>query len=190
MDETSARLGVAALWVAWLLLWLVTSRNVKATSWREPAASQALHRVPLVLAAILLISAYPLPPVLTERFLPRAPALGLVGLIIVVAGLGFAVWARWHLGSNWSSSVTVKDQHELIRSGPYGYVRHPIYSGMLLGIVGTAVTFGEWRDVLALGLALLALIYKSRVEEKRMRETFPEYEQYRRETAALVPFVY
>ena len=112
------------------------------------------------------------------------------GAVLVAAGLGFSIWARRHLGRNWSVSVVVKEDHTLVRSGPYARVRHPIYTGILLALVGTVVAIGEWRGLAALALALLAFAWKSRAEEERMRETFPEYEQYRRETASLIPFVY
>ena len=75
-----------------------------------------------------------------------------LGLIMVAAGIAFAVWARHYLGRNWSGTVTVKQDHELIRSGPYRLVRHPIYTGLLLAILGTAVAFGEWRGLLAFAL--------------------------------------
>jgi len=84
----------------------------------------------------------------------------------------------------------VKEGHALIRSGPYAHVRHPIYTGILLAFLGTAVSIGEWRALLAVPFALLAFVLKSRLEEGRMRQTFPEYEQYQRETAALIPFIY
>ncbi len=101
-----------------------------------------------------------------------------------------AVWARRCLGSNWSSVVTLKEDHALIRTGPYAHVRHPIYTGLLLAIAGTAVAFGEWRDLLAFAFTLFGLIYKAEVEERPMHETFAYYEPYRRESAALVPFIY
>jgi protein-S-isoprenylcysteine O-methyltransferase Ste14 len=86
--------------------------------------------------------------------------------------------------------VTLKNDHSLVRTGPYKYVRHPIYSGILLALFGTAAIIGEWPSVIAFGLAVATLVYKSRIEERLMREKFPEYEEYRRETAALVPFVF
>jgi protein-S-isoprenylcysteine O-methyltransferase Ste14 len=94
-----------------------------------------------------------------------------------------------HLGRNWSATVTVKESHTLIRTGPYRYVRHPIYSGILLALLGTAVAIGERRGFVAVAVALVGIAWKASVEERRMRETFPEYAQYRRKTAALVPFV-
>ena len=181
---------IASLWLAWAIIWLVAAGSAKTTRRRESLRSQALHRLPLFIAAALMIWRRPLPPPLMERFLPATPAVAALGVIMVAAGLGFAVWARWYLGANWSGMVTVKVQHELIRTGPYRYVRHPIYTGLLLAIAGTAAALGEWRDAIAFGLAFFAFIVKSRVEERWMGETFPEYESYRRATAALVPFIY
>jgi protein-S-isoprenylcysteine O-methyltransferase Ste14 len=181
---------VSALWIAWLIYWLVAARAVKTTRWRESIRSRLLHRVPLTLTALLLVGGRQLPSLLRERFLPQTSACPVLGLVMLAAGLGFAVWARRHLGPNWSGTVTLKEDHALIRTGPYNYVRHPIYSGILLALLGTAVVIGEWRGLLAFALAVAGLAYKSKVEEERMREIFPEYDEYRRETAALIPWVF
>jgi protein-S-isoprenylcysteine O-methyltransferase Ste14 len=190
MLQAVLRFVVPALWIAWLLYWLVAARTVKTTRWREPITSRLLHGVPLILAALLLVGKRHLPSLLTERFLPQTSACPVLGVIMLAAGLGFAVWARRHLGPNWSGTVTLKEDHALIRTGPYNYVRHPIYSGILLALLGTAVVIGEWRGLLAFALAFTGLAYKSKVEEGRMREIFPEYDQYRHETAALIPWVF
>ena len=178
---------VGFLWALWLIYWAVAGARVKTTQWRESGRSHLLHQGPLFVTAALLATSQLWPQALNARFVSDAAAWGLAALAL---GLALAVWARHHLGANWSYSVTLKDHHTLIRSGPYCFVRHPIYSGLLLAIAGTALVIGEWRGLAALGIALGALIYKSRVEEKRMRATFPEYETYRRTTAALMPFVY
>jgi protein-S-isoprenylcysteine O-methyltransferase Ste14 len=148
------------------------------------------HRVPLLLAAILLALPRWLPRTLTRRFLPEGNLVLVLGVALLAAGLGFSVWARRHLGRNWSSQVVVKEDHALIRSGPYQHLRHPIYTGILLAFLGTAVTIGEWRALLAFLFAVVAFAVKGRAEEQRMVGIFPEYQQYRRETAALIPFVY
>ena len=114
----------------------------------------------------------------------------ILGIALVAAGLGFAIWARLYLGRNWSGSVTVKESHTLIQTGPYARVRHPIYTGILLAFVGTALTVGEWRGIAAFLLVLIALVIKSRTEEDRMRATFADYNDYRSKTAALVPFIF
>lgn len=189
-QQTTLAIVVPILWLAWLLYWAVSARDVKPTRWREPLASQLRHRVPLIFALILLAAPRWVPRVLTRRFLPVGGLLPILGTVLIAVGLGFSIWARRHLGRNWSAHVVVKEDHALIRSGPYARVRHPIYTGILLALLGTAVTIGEWRAILAVPFALLAFAVKSRLEERRMREIFPEYEQYQRETAALIPFVY
>jgi protein-S-isoprenylcysteine O-methyltransferase Ste14 len=186
MDRAAVQVVIPALWLAWLLYWCVAAVDVKPTLWRETMASRLLHRVPLTLAAILLA---PLEPIMTARCLPEGPLFPFLGALMVAMGLGFAIWARWHLGRNWSGLVTLKEAHSLIQTGPYKYVRHPIYTGLLLAFVGSAVAIGEWRGILSVALALLAFVLKIRVEEVGMRKTFAEYERYRRTTAALIPFV-
>jgi len=181
---------VAILWLAWLAYWFVAARNVKATRRRESHASRLGHVLLSVLAAALL--AFRGQPLhwLDERFLPDTMVAYWLGLLMVVAGLAFAVWARIHLGRNWSGTVTVKEDHELIRSGPYGIVRHPIYTGLLLAIAGTAIVFGEWRGLLAFGLLTIALSLKLRREERFMQESFPEdYVRYQAQVPALVPWL-
>jgi len=127
--------------------------------------------------------------VLDLRLWPRSAAPYLIGLVVLVAGLAFSVWARVHLGRNWSGNVTVKEGHELIRTGPYRYVRHPIYTGILAGVLGTAICSGTVRGALGLAIIAAALIVKLRAEEVFMRETFPgQYEKYREQVPALVPF--
>jgi protein-S-isoprenylcysteine O-methyltransferase Ste14 len=190
MQDAVPRLIVGVLWLTWALYWTLAARGAKATRWRETPLSQALHHVPLLAAAALLsIAPSALPPALTQRILPSGGATAALGIALVAAGLGIAVWARRHLGRNWSSAVTVKEEHALIRTGPYRHVRHPIYSGILLAFIGTVTVIGERRGVIALALTLFALIHKSRVEERRMLETFPDYAGYRRTTAMLIPFV-
>jgi len=113
-----------------------------------------------------------------------------VGAVLTVAGLLVSVWARVHLGRNWSATITVKKDHELITSGPYRFARHPIYSGLLLAFIGSALACGELRAILAVTLAFWALWRKLRIEEQWMREQFgTAYDEYARRVAALVPFV-
>ena len=179
-----------ALWLAWLLYWWISARNVKPTRSRESLAADLRHRGPLILAALCLGAPRLMPRVLTRRFLPVGWFFPVLGTVLLAAGLGFTVWARRHLGRNWSASVVVKEGHALVRTGPYRHVRHPIYSGILLAFLGMVMTIGEWRGLVALLLAGVSFVVKSRAEERRMRETFPEYAAYARETAAIVPFVY
>ena len=115
---------------------------------------------------------------------------GAIGAAVNLAGLLFTVWARIHLGRNWSGTVTLKQDHELITSGPYAWVRHPIYTGLLLGFVGLAIARGEWRSILAVVIIALAFWRKLRIEESWMLEQFGDaYRSYRRRVAALIPGV-
>jgi protein-S-isoprenylcysteine O-methyltransferase Ste14 len=190
MSQLIAAQGVGLLWVTFALYWVLTARNVKPTRWRESAGSQATHRVPMFLAAMLLAGVISWPRLLFERFVPDDPAIHLAGILILASGIAFAIWARRHIGTNWSATVTVKTDHALIRSGPYAIVRHPIYTGILVGFLGTAIAIGQWRGLAALALCAAAFLYKSKVEERQMRATFPEYEDYERHTRALIPFLY
>jgi protein-S-isoprenylcysteine O-methyltransferase Ste14 len=183
-------LVIPALWLAWGAFWMVAAINTKPTRWREPIGSRALHIIPLLLCAALLAQPHWLPPILKARVVEAGPPLPVLGTLFVVVGLALAVWARAHLGPNWSGTVTVKQDHALVRTGPYSSVRHPIYTGLLLALIGTAMALGEWRGVLAVACALIGFLWKIRVEESRMRHTFPEYERYRKSTAALIPLIY
>jgi len=179
-----------ALWMAWVLYWWALSRHVKVTVRRESPVSRLLHIGPLVIAAFL-VGAERVPfASLDERILPWTVAFFWVGAALTAAGLLFTVWARVHLGTNWSGTVTLKRGHELITSGPYAFVRHPIYTGLLLAFLGSALARDEWRGVLALVLVALALWRKLRHEERWMREQFGDaYSAYSQRVAALVPHI-
>ncbi len=179
------------MWLAWALYWWALRRDVKATTRHESAWSRLAHILPLLLAAWLLSASRLRGTILGERFLPATLWPFWIGAGLTAAGLLFSVWARMYIGRNWSGTVTIKEGHELVTSGPYAIVRHPIYSGLLLALVGSALACGEWRGVLAVAIAFLALWRKLRLEERWMREQFgAAYEAYRRRVAALLPFVF
>ncbi|HEY1985846.1 MAG TPA: isoprenylcysteine carboxylmethyltransferase family protein [Terracidiphilus sp.] len=178
------------VWVIFLLYWQIKAASAKSTQRLEPAPSRIL-RVFIFLIAIVILSTTRIP--LGWLYLPLWPQ-GLwpfwLGAAITLAGLLFAVWAREHLGSNWSRSVTIKQGHELITTGPYAVVRHPIYTGILAGFLGMAIAISQVRGFIALVLIFLALWMKLRMEEQWMRSQFGEvYATYSRKTAALVPYL-
>lgn len=186
-SDIALRIAIPALWIVWCVAWFAAAPFAKPTRWREAIGSRLLDRA-LVLACVLLfVAPHLVPRPLSARFVPAGEALPLLGALMVAAGLGFAAWARRHIGRNWSGRVEVKEGHALVRSGPYRFVRHPIYTGLLLAIVGTALALGEWRGALAVVLVLGVLARRIGAEEQRMRQTFPEYEEYRRATPALIP---
>jgi protein-S-isoprenylcysteine O-methyltransferase Ste14 len=125
---------------------------------------------------------------LSDRIVPENPAVAVVGLLLVSGGLLFAVWARIALGANWSGTVTIKTGHNLIRRGPYRWIRHPIYSGMLLSLVGTVLLQGQERAMLGFTLVLLALYRKARREERFLSEEFGEgFAEHTKQTGMFLP---
>lgn len=183
------RFLIPALWLAWALYWWFSARDVKATVRREPLGSGLLHMLPLMLALMLLWRDHVPGPWLNTRLYAWAEWQYWAAVLATAAGLGFAVWARVHIGRNWSGTVTLKENHELVTSGPYAIVRHPIYTGLLLAILGSAFARGDGRGVLAVVIAWLSLWRKYRLEEAWMLEVFGEaYAAYRRRVPALVPF--
>ena len=130
----------------------------------------------------------------SRAFLARASATvnsteAGAGLILCLAGFALAVWARLHLGRNWGMPMTFKEGHDLVTGGPYGYIRHPIYTGMLLAIFGSALVTGPVLLAVFVGMAIYC-VYSARTEEGLMMQAFPEqYTQYKRRTKAFIPFV-
>jgi protein-S-isoprenylcysteine O-methyltransferase Ste14 len=122
--------------------------------------------------------------------MPESVWFGVVGLVSTVIGIAVAIWARIILGTNWSAVVTIKQGHQIIRRGPYAVIRHPIYSGGLLALLGTAIAFGEIRGLIGFTLIFIAWWMKSRLEEAFLEEQFgADYTRYKREVKGLIPFV-
>lgn len=175
-------------WTVWVLVWLAASFRNKRTARRENAASWALHMLPLMIGAVLLSADWTPWPVLQQEVLPYRAAFYWIGLALTLAGLAFTVWARLRLGTNWSGSVQVKADHALVRTGPYRWVRHPIYTGILAALLGTAIALDQWLGLLAFGIVVAAFFYKLRLEERWMIETFGDvYVEYRKHSKALIP---
>ena len=180
---------VPALWLAWATYWWIAARAVKPVARRESVASRLGHILPLAVAALLFLLPS-MPGLLGERFAAPGRASYLGGVGVVLAGLVLCVWARRVLGGNWSGTVTLKHGHEIVRRGPYRLVRHPIYTGLLLMFLGSALARGEWRGLVAVAIAFAALWRKLRLEERWLGESFgPAYAEYRAATWALVPYV-
>ena len=177
-----------AMWLSWAAYWWLASRGAKPAERREPLGSRLLHVLPLLLA-FWLLSANSVPGAfLNERLFPWAPWEFWVAALVAASGMLFTVWARVHLGGNWSAIVTIKHDHELIANGPYAIVRHPIYTGLLVAFIGSAMARGEWRGALAVLVAWLALWRKLQLEEDWLAERFgQQYEAYCRRVPALVP---
>jgi protein-S-isoprenylcysteine O-methyltransferase Ste14 len=188
---------VGWLWVAFLLYWLILAQFNKKASPDAPWRTAWGVRLAVAVVAVLLI--------LSSR---RAAAPGLLasigrvlgihagiagqwlGLGLCLAGFGFAIWARAHLGRNWGMPMSLRQGHELVTSGPYAYARHPIYTGILLAMIGSVLARGlAW--LLLFPIAFAYFLYSARTEEKMLLAQFPEaYAAYRRRTRMLIPFVF
>jgi protein-S-isoprenylcysteine O-methyltransferase Ste14 len=193
--EVSMTINVQAAvgysWEALGLVWLVGLAFTKRTVRSQPSGARFFHLGLATLGFFLLCSALFDAGWLGESFLPADSSIQLAGLYLTIAGCLFAIWARITLGANWSSRATVKAGHELIVTGPYALARHPIYTGLLAGALGTGLATGKMRCILGFVVILLAFAIKMSQEERLMVQTFPEaYPAYRRRVKALIPGVF
>lgn len=172
--------GWSAFWIYWL--WAAFSMKKGRLSLGRELRIRAL----IVLLALLLIRV----GAFRNRGLSSDPSRAVLGLVLFAVGLGFAIWARLHIGRNWGTPMSRKNDPELVTSGPYRLVRHPIYTGILVAGIGTAVAL-SWSWLIAVALAGVYFIYSAIVEERYLSEQFPDtYPAYRRSTKMLVPFIF
>ncbi|MGH9100819.1 MAG: methyltransferase family protein [Acidimicrobiales bacterium] len=171
-------------WAAFWLYWLVAAFSMKRG--RVPWSRELGIRAVIVVVVILLIHS----GVVRGHALHTDPWRAALGLALFAFGLGFAIWARLHIGRNWGTPMTQKNDPELVTSGPYHLVRHPIYSGILVAGAGSAVAL-SWVLLIAVVLAGIYFIYSATVEERYMSEQFPDtYPVYKHSTKMFVPFVF
>ena len=175
-------------WATFTIVWLVAAFWRKRVQKRQPVAERLIHVVWMTAAAVLLIWDQTWYMGLNARFLPTRLWIEELGAWVTVAGAAFAIWARLHLGRNWSGTVTIKEDHSLIRTGPYKYIRHPIYTGLLLGLAGSALAIGEYRAILGFTMFLVGLVRKAKREESFLAEEFgPAFEEHKKKTGFLLP---
>jgi protein-S-isoprenylcysteine O-methyltransferase Ste14 len=181
---------INAVWILVGIYWVLGAVLAKPTVKRQSTLSSALHIVIQCAGGLLVWDPATRIGFLGYRLISAAAWVQWLGFAVTVAGCAFALWARACLGSNWSSIATVKRHHQLIVRGPYGMVRHPIYSGLLLALAGTAAAVGEIRAFIGVGLVFVAFLMKAAAEEKLMREEFADdYARYSRRVRRLIPFV-
>lgn len=179
----AVELVFAAGWAAFWLYWLVAAFSMKRG--RVPWSRELRIRAVIVAVVVILIRV----GAFRGHGLDTDPWRAGVGLALFASGLAFAVWARLHIGRNWGTPMTQKNEPELVSSGPYHLVRHPIYSGILVAGIGTAVAL-SWLWLVAVLLAGVYFLYSAVVEERYLTEQFPDdYPAYKRSTKMLVPFV-
>ncbi len=183
---------VLACWAVFLLYWVVSAGTVKPTAegrgWRKWG-----WRIPIIVAALTFLLLDRIGAVARfagARLWATTPPVGILADVLVVLGLAITLWARRTLAGNWSSDVVIRQSHELIERGPYAYVRHPIYSGMLLMMLGAAILLARREAFIAFAIFVFGFWLKARQEERLLTRYFPEeYPRYRARVKALIPFV-
>ena len=183
---------ISYAWLVLGILWLLAAIASKRTLQRQTRASRLFHAGLVFLGVALLFNLYQWfdGGWLATRIVPDQEVYVFGGAIVTVAGILFCIWARLVLGSNWSGTVTIKENHELVKRGPYQIVRHPIYTGILLGMLGTAFVYGFTRCFVGVLICGFAFWLKSQIEEQFMVQQFGEqYAQYCREVRALIPYI-
>ncbi len=183
-------LALRLAWLAVLGYWLWSARHAKPAQQQEPLAKRMLaYWLPLLVAALLLgPGEWFGHTLLREQFVPHTLFVYSLGLGLAMAGAALAILSRAMLGRNWSATVQLKQAHELVTHGPYRYVRHPIYTGLLLLFLGNAVMVGDWRGLLAVAIVLVSFWRKLRLEESWLAGHFGEaYRLYQARTKALIP---
>ena len=180
----AVELVFAIAWAAFWIYWLVAAFSTKPG--RVAWSRELRIRVVIAVLVIVLVrfGAFRNHDLNTDRWRTG------VGLVLFAAGLAFAIWARLHIGPNWGSPMSQKDDPELVTSGPYRHVRHPIYAGILFAAIGTAVAL-SWAWLIAVALAAVYFIYSAVVEERNLTRQFPDaYPAYKRSSKMLVPFIF
>ena len=174
------------LWYVLALVWLVMWFGMKRAKRSETAWERVQHVVPVLVAFWLLFERHW--PLLELRLLPETPGVLWAGVLMTALGVGIGVWARLSLGTNWSGMVTLKKDHELIRTGLYKRIRHPIYTGILVGFLGTELIKGQVRGLLGFLILWLSFYFKARREEIFLRQEFGEgFEEHARHTGMFLP---
>ena len=175
-------------WLLFALYWFVAAFGVKRTVKRQNLSERMLYIVFMAAGFFLLNQENPNWGPLNRRFVSDQLWLAWLGSALCAAGVLFAIWARRTIGKDWSAEVQIKEGHQLIRSGPYAHIRHPIYTGLLLATFGTALLVGEYRGLLAVLLFLVGFTRKARKEESFLAAEFgPAFEEHRRHTGFYLP---
>lgn len=179
---------VTDLWTLLSLYWMVSALRQKDVSKREAWLDRLWHAVAVGLGAFLVFSHQAHFGWLGKRFAPESFWIAAMGVVLTAAGVGLAMWARLHLGANWSGTVSIREQHELIRTGPYRWMRHPIYSGILLGMAGTNLVVGEVRGLVGFTLMVAAFYVRARKEESWLNSEFgANFETHAKHTGMFLP---
>jgi protein-S-isoprenylcysteine O-methyltransferase Ste14 len=175
-------------WVIFVVYWAMGALKTRRTERKESFASRYGILFIEIAGFVLLFSDDAEIGVLRDKVFPRTPALGAAGVVLTWAGIALALWARWHLGQYWSARITIKEDHKLIRTGPYARLRHPIYSGLDLAAIGSALAIDRWRCIIGACLIVLGYWIKARREEAMLTAQFgADFQEHCRRAGFLIP---
>jgi protein-S-isoprenylcysteine O-methyltransferase len=188
--HTELPLFLRVAWSAIALVWAIGALAAKPVIHVESTQTRTGHIVTFAIALALLFSPVFRVGPLGWRVFPALAASDTAGAALTIAGIAAAIWARFYLGGNWSASVTIKDRHTLVCTGPYSLVRHPIYAGLLVAMFGSALVVNELGGFLGVVLAFAGWQAKARLEEYFLLAQFGEaYRVYRQQVKGMIPFV-
>ena len=177
---------IYSLWIVFWFAWLVAALTAKRAAQSRMGQFLGL-RIAIFVVVYLIIRFGVLKG---HHAIVSSPMLQAIGMVLFLIGLGLAVWARVHLGRNWGTPMSEKVDAELVTTGPYRYIRNPIYSGLILAAIGTSVAI-SWYWLVAAALMATYFVYSANVEEQTMQRLFPNtYPEYERSTKKLIPFIF
>ncbi|HYD18059.1 MAG TPA: isoprenylcysteine carboxylmethyltransferase family protein [Patescibacteria group bacterium] len=177
------------LWAGWALYWVVAAQFVLRRKWDE-SLRRLQHTVPTLFALIAIFHAGRVHQLNWGEF-HNIDLVKILGVFMTAVGHSYSIWARRHLGKYWSGTVALKEGHRLVTTGPYAYVRHPIYTGLFTAVVGTVLAAATWSAICGFAVMLLAHYIKWKREERLMLQEFgQEYRDYMAKTKAIVPFIF
>src|SRR6266852_807173 len=187
-DKESLRLLIEAPWIIFVLYWIAGAIKTRANREKESAASRIAILAIEGTGYVLIFSGSAGIGLWGTQFMPRTLGSAGLGVVFTWSGIRLAIWARYHLAEYWSARITIKQDQQLIRTGPYARLRHPIYSGITLAAIGSAVVIAQWRCVLGVCLVLIGYCIKARKEETMLTQQFGDaFREHQKQTGFLIP---
>jgi protein-S-isoprenylcysteine O-methyltransferase Ste14 len=181
---------IGICWGIFFVVWVLAAIFTKRTVYRENAVRRLRYLIPIIIGSYLVFRGRRFPQPFDIQIVPPADATQVLAATLCLCGLGICLWARAVLGRNWSGTVTLKENHELIVRGPYRLVRHPIYTGLIAMLIATAIQKGQIAGVIGIVLVSVSFWIKSTYEEEVMLKQFPDqYADYQKRVKRIIPFL-
>jgi protein-S-isoprenylcysteine O-methyltransferase Ste14 len=184
------RYSIELPWIIFVTYWIISAFKTNRTARKEAFAARYGIMFLEIVGFVLVFRDDAGIGVLGQKVFARSYATGIAGVVLTWAGIALAIWARVHLGQYWSGRITIKEDHKLIRTGPYARLRHPIYSGLDLAVIGSALAIDCWRCVVGVCVIIIGFWIKAKREEAMLEKQFgADFEEHRRRTGFLIPRV-